>query len=118
MLHQHILHLEATAIDSRWRNHSQAALDTVAQIIVDISRSHRGIPYSQIDTISPVCNYVIRHTLQHIYVKRYANSKAWFDDSDVLRESLAKLDRRWSFEQGTFSNTETTSSVTSIDIRS
>ncbi|KAK7189085.1 fungal specific transcription factor [Paraphaeosphaeria sporulosa] len=118
MLHQHILHLEATAIDSRWRNHSQAALDTVAQMIVEISRSHRGITSSKIDIISPVCNYVIRHTLQYIYVKRYEDSQAWFDDSDALRESLAKLDRRWSFEMGTFANTETKGSVTSIDVQS
>jgi hypothetical protein len=117
MLHQHILHLEATAIDSKWRNHSQAALDTVAQMIVDLSRSHREIPYSKIDVISPVCNYVIRHTLKHIYVKRYADSRTWFEDSDALRESLAKLNRRWSFEMGTFSDIEVQSSVTSIDIR-
>jgi hypothetical protein len=116
MLHQQILRLGATAIDSEWRNPSQAALDTVAQMMVDLSRSHRELPYSKIDIVSPVCNYAIRHTLKHIYVKRYADSRTWFDDSDSLRELLAKLDRRWSFEMGTFSDNEVKSSVTSIDI--
>lgn len=100
MIHEHRLHLEATAKVSKWRDHSQAALDTVSQITVDISRSHRGIPFSKIGIVSPVCNYIIRHTLQQIYVKRYADSKVWFDDSDALRESLAKLNRRWSSETG------------------
>lgn len=48
--------------------------------------------------ISPVCNYVIRHTLQYLYEKRYADSDAWFRDSDTLRQSLERLDRRWPVE--------------------
>jgi adenylate kinase len=102
MLHRHILHVEAVSAESTWRNHSQAALDTVAQIIVDISRSHRGIPDAKIDIISPICNYLIRDTLQHIYERRYADSKKWFDDADALRESLEKLDRRWSIDANSF----------------
>ena len=102
MLHRHILHLEAVSEESSWRNHSQAALDTVAQMIVDISRSHQGISDSEVDTISPICNYIIRDTLQHIYERRYADSKKWFEDADALRESLAKLDRRWYLNHGSF----------------
>ena len=103
MLHKHILHLEAMSAKSTWRNHSQAALDTVAQMIVDISRSHRQIPDAQVDMISPMCNYIMRDTLQHIYERRYADSKTWFDDADALRESLARLNRRWSWDENAFS---------------
>lgn len=98
ILHQHILHLETLSIDSLWQKNSQAALDTVSQMVVDIARSHRGIHGADIDIISPICNYVVRHTLQHIYEKRYADSNAWFQDSDTLRESLGKLNRRWPVE--------------------
>jgi hypothetical protein len=100
MLHKHILHLDALSIGSQWRKHSQAALDTVAQMVVDIARSHRQIHGADVDIISPVCNYVVRHTLQHLYEKRYADSNAWFQDSDALRQSLDKLNRRWPVEPG------------------
>ena len=103
MLHRHILHLEAVSVESIWRNHSQAALDTIAQMIVDISRSHRVIPDAEIDIIAPICNYLIRGTLQYIYERRYDDSKKWFDDADALRESLEKLDRRWSINPDSFS---------------
>lgn len=102
MLHNHILHLEAISSESTWRNHSQAALDTVAQMIVDIARSHREITDSEVDIISPICNYVIRDTLQQIYERRYADSKTWFEDADALRESLARMNRRWCWDLDEF----------------
>jgi hypothetical protein len=98
ILHHHILHLNTISTASQWQKHSQAALDTVAQMVVDIARSHRGIHGADVDIISPVCNYIV----QHLYEKRYADSHAWFQDSDTLRQSLNKLNRRWGMEPGLF----------------
>lgn len=95
MLHQHILQLGASSIDAQMRKHSEAALDTVAQMVVDIARSHRGIHDAEVDIISPICNYVVRFTLEHLYEKRYADKDAWWEDVDALRESRAKFSRRW-----------------------
>lgn len=91
------------SIEPQWRKHSEAALETVDQMVLDISRSHRGIHGANIDIISPMCNYVVRHTLQDLYEKRYADSNAWFQDSDTLRQSLEKLNRRWPVEPGLYS---------------
>ena len=60
-------------------------------MVIDIGRSHREIDDANIDVIFPVCNYVVRHTLQHIYEKRFADSNAWFRGSDAPRQSLDKL---------------------------
>jgi hypothetical protein len=98
ILHQHIAHLNNMSIGLDWSMHSQAALDTVAQMVIDIARSHRIIHGADVDIISPVCNYVVRHTLTHIYGKRYADSNAWFKDTDTLRQSLDKMNRRWSIK--------------------
>lgn len=102
ILHQHIARLNTKSVGLDWRMHSQAALDTVAQMVIDIARSHRIIHGPDVDIISPVCNYVVRHTLQHIYEKRYADSNAWFRDTDTLRQSLDKMNRRWAVGPGSF----------------
>ncbi|KAF2009285.1 hypothetical protein BU24DRAFT_428825 [Aaosphaeria arxii CBS 175.79] len=94
MLHEHNLQNDILPT-TQCVNYPQAALDTVVQMVVDISRSHRGIDGADIDIVSPICNYVVRHTLTLHYQRRYSDSEAWFDDSDALRESLAKLSRRW-----------------------
>ncbi len=88
------------SIDTQCRKHSEAALDTVAQMVVDIARSHREIHGADVDIISPICNYVVHHVLQRIYEKRYADSNTWFQDTDSLRQSLDKLNRRWATESG------------------
>ncbi|KAH7071841.1 hypothetical protein BKA63DRAFT_58556 [Paraphoma chrysanthemicola] len=95
MLHQSILHTSRTSIDTQLKKHSEAALDTVAQMVVDIARSHRAIPEDDVDIISPISRYIIRYTLDHLYVTRYEDQTKWFQDVDALRESLAKLARRW-----------------------
>ena len=95
ILHEHIIHLDPTSIDTQWQKHSEAALDTITQMVLDIARSHRSIHGAEIDIISPVCVYVVRHTLQRLFEKRYADSKEFFQDSDALRYSLEKLNRRW-----------------------
>jgi hypothetical protein len=100
MLHQHILQLDTTSIEDQWRKNSQIALDTVAQMVLDIARSHRDIHGADIDVVSPICNYLVRDTLQYLYEKRYADKDAWFQDSDALRESLEKLNRRWHMSAG------------------
>ncbi|KAF1939492.1 hypothetical protein EJ02DRAFT_456896 [Clathrospora elynae] len=100
ILHKHILRLDTTSVDSQWRKHSQAALDTVTQMVVDIARSHRRIHNADVDIIAPSCSYVVRHALQYLYEKRYADSNAWFLDSDTLRESLNKVNGRWPVEPG------------------
>jgi hypothetical protein len=86
--------------ESQWRKHSQAALDTVTQMMIDMARTHHMIHGADIDIISPVCSYVVRCTLQHLCERRYSDSNAWFEDSDALRQSLAKLNRRWAVEIG------------------
>ncbi|KAF2134690.1 hypothetical protein P153DRAFT_7496 [Dothidotthia symphoricarpi CBS 119687] len=104
LLHQHILQLDTTSIGSQWREYSEAALDTVVQMVLDIARSHRVYHGANIDIISPACNYVVRHTLQYFYEKRGGDSNAWFQDSDTLRRSLDKLNSRWPMEPGIFSD--------------
>ncbi|KAF2034216.1 hypothetical protein EK21DRAFT_15160, partial [Setomelanomma holmii] len=79
ILHQHILTLDASAIETQMRQHSEVALDTVAQMVVDIARSHRDIPISEIDIVSPICHYIVRDTLEHLYKNRYADQDAWFE---------------------------------------
>ncbi|KAF2878214.1 hypothetical protein BDV95DRAFT_15516 [Massariosphaeria phaeospora] len=100
ILHQHVLHLNTTHIASECRQHSQSALDTVTQMILDIARNHHRIHGPDVDAISPVYNYIVRHTLQYLYEKRYPDSDAWFQESDTLRQSLAKLNRRWPVDPG------------------
>jgi hypothetical protein len=104
MLHQHQLRLDTASIGSECHQHySQAALDTAAQMVLDIARSHWVIHGADIDIIPPVCNYVVRHTLEYLYNNRYGDSSAWFQDSDTLRQSLDKLNRRWPVKAGLFS---------------
>ncbi|ORY03675.1 hypothetical protein BCR34DRAFT_591505 [Clohesyomyces aquaticus] len=100
ILHQHILQSDAMSIESQWCKLSQSALDTLAQMVLDIARSQRDIHGNDIKILSPACNYIFRHALQYLYNKRYADSGAWFKDSDTLREALDRLNRRWNPESG------------------
>ncbi|KAH7084124.1 hypothetical protein FB567DRAFT_75897 [Paraphoma chrysanthemicola] len=99
ILHQSILHNNRTPIDAQVQQHSEAALNTVAQMVVDVARSHREIPENDVDIISPISRYIIRYALDHLYKTRYEDQKKWFQDVDALRESLAKLATRWPAEE-------------------
>lgn len=103
ILHQHIGHLNNISIALDWSAHSQAALDSVTQMVIDIARSHRIIDGAEVDIISTVCCYVVRYTLHYIYEKRYADRNAWFRDTDILRQSIEKMNRRWLIEPETSS---------------
>jgi hypothetical protein len=88
------------------RAHSHVALESLTQIIIDIARSYCVYHGADVEIISPVCNFVVRHTLQHIYRKRYDDSDAWYRDTDILRQSLDKLEHRLPASQGPFRQRE------------
>jgi hypothetical protein len=100
ILHDRILRLHTTSMEDLWRRNSQAAMDSVAKMVLEIARNHQVITNANVDTISPLCTYVVCRTLQHLYETRYVDSNAWFEDSDTLRLFLDKINGRWPVGSG------------------
>lgn len=98
LLHEHFLHIESKNIMFRCREHSEAAIHTAAQMVLDMARSQQGDHVSRTDYIPPIFGYLFRYALKHFYEKRYEAGSTWLQDSVTLRQGLGKLNRRWSVE--------------------
>jgi hypothetical protein len=77
-----------------WRRGSQAALDTVTKMVVDIADSHENVPPERVDLLPPNFSYAVLAALRHIRTKPRAED--WLREAeDRLRASLSRFDRRW-----------------------
>ncbi|KAL4905959.1 hypothetical protein BDW74DRAFT_177652 [Aspergillus multicolor] len=102
ILHCHIIHLfsdtdpdpdqdPATSITSEIINRSNAALTSATQMVVDIAMSHQELSDHQIDTLPPLCGYLMREALTHVHVlARDRNGHR-----DLLQATVDRLASRW-----------------------
>ncbi|XXG99869.1 hypothetical protein Hte_006210 [Hypoxylon texense] len=96
-LHTHVTSLPQNFVQSTtpsledWSSRSDAALNTVTKMVVDVVDAH-----DTFDLLAPSYAFMIRAALRHIHEKSY-----WRDDSGLLsaeerlRTSLEKFDRHW-----------------------
>ncbi|RYP54700.1 hypothetical protein DL769_010305 [Monosporascus sp. CRB-8-3] len=97
-LHWHILSQSTPPIVSakyqsleKWCNRSQAALDTVAKMVVDVVEAHENLEF-----VAPSYSYIIRAALKHIYGKTEWKDESWLRGAEErLRTSLDQFNYYW-----------------------
>lgn len=81
----------------KWRGGSQAALDTITKMVVDIADSHEHVPPERMDSLPPSFCYAVITALRHIHTK--SDPDTWLREAEErLRGSLYRFDCRWGVE--------------------
>lgn len=100
-LHQHILDQAAQPVTAKfkpldeWRSGSQAALDTITKMVVDISDSHNNMSADELELLPPSFSYAILSALRHIEIKKPV-ADPWLQEAEErLRAALWRFDRCW-----------------------
>ncbi|KAH6617167.1 hypothetical protein F5144DRAFT_585644 [Chaetomium tenue] len=102
-LHLHILDQPPQPVSAKfksldeWCGGSQAALDTITKMVVDIADSHEHVPTERMDSLPPSFCYTVLSALRHIRAKSRADT--WLQEAEErLRVSLYRFDFRWGVE--------------------
>ena len=104
-LHLHILDQPPQTVSAKfksldeWRGGSQAALDTITKMVVDIADSHEHVPPERMDSLPPSFCYDVLLAVRHIHTKPHTDT--WLREAEErLRGSLYRFEHRWGVKAG------------------
>ncbi len=101
MLHWHILEQppQITSVKFKsteeWRKNSQAALDTVTKMVIDIADSHENMVPYPINSLTPSYAYILRAALKHVRGSTWRQNVWPRDAEERLQSSLDRSNHRW-----------------------